>query len=132
MTREKRTVQVQIVLLLTLVLAIPVFAEVYNPPTPYQRVFLGETKETAETGMMRGTYKIFNGINYSMSSKNVRFQAYYSDGNGWIPDNAVVINPNQTFGRTETKKRNTGVWKLRLTSLWGKGGVARGNMWYDQ
>lgn len=105
MTREKRTVQVQIVLLLTLVLAIPVFAEVYNPPTPYQRVFLGETVSSAESGMMRGTYKIFNGINYSMSTKEVRFQAYYSNGSGWKADEKEEVNPNQIFGRTETTKQ---------------------------
>lgn len=114
-------------------LVLPVWASVYDPPEPYAMVFLPKHKASVETDFMRGTYKIFNGVNYSTSEKNVRFQAKYSNGNGWVNDVVRYIEPNQTFGDTETNRRNTGIWKLTLSTYWyNQGGEARGNMWYYQ
>lgn len=120
-----------VLLALTFILAAtPVFA--YQSPFKY--CFLPEDKWSVQTGTVYGTYKLFDGVNYSMSLQKVRFQAYYSTGYGWIEDKYEVRVPNTHLGTTSTTKFSTErLWYLRVRNdtIIAKGGVARGNIWYD-
>lgn len=131
MERKRRIVLTMVLLTLTLILAVtPVFA--YQ--SPFKNCFLPEDKWSVQTGTVYGTYKLFDGVNYSMSLQRARFQAHYSTGSGWNADEYRIRYPNVQLGDTSTTKFSTErLWYLQVRNetIIAKGGVARGNIWYD-
>lgn len=133
---KKRFFKYLILSLVIFGISIPVIASSYDdPPTPYAMVFLPANEMGKSTKAMRGTYKIFNGVNYSTSIREVSFRAqYFNEKIGeWQTTVTRHLKPNTILGDTSTSRLADGLWRLNVSNRYFlKGGVARGNMWYAQ